>query len=189
MNGTPRKRPPIDKDTVKYIGETLRKYREQLGWDRQRLEDATGYSRTFIANTEAGNGIGYPSRLSMRFMLDVMGADLNQPEIVNVLSVCADRGQRSPAVAAKMEAFYGRRPGQRPAELNRVLPPVDTGSWSPGFGLPVRTEQMDKLTADLMALAVERLDTPDVAKWIATNRDALTDRERLDLIEALVCRS
>lgn len=198
MTGSPRKRPTIDRATAKMIGETLRRNREALGWDRGRLCDATGYSMTFIANTEAGNGIGYPSRLAMRFMLDVMGADLGG-DVQRALTFCADRGQRSPDVIAKMEAFYSQRPGQMPDELRRMprrLPPLGSNVavvpplalWStPARDTGDRTEQMGKLTEALMSLAVDRLDTPDVIKWIVANRDALTDKERLDLIESIVC--
>src|SRR5436190_2538754 len=94
MAGVPKRRPPIDRDVAKLIGATLRRNRETLGWDRQRLCDATGYSMGFVSTTEAGNGIGYPSKLAMRFMLDVMGADLGG-EVQRVLAMCADRGQRS----------------------------------------------------------------------------------------------
>lgn len=197
MPGAPKWRPPIDRDTAKLIGATLRRNREALGWDRQRLCDATGYSKTFVANTEAGNGIGYPSKLAMRFMLDVMGADLGG-EVQRVLAMCADRGQRSPTVIAKMEAFYSQRPGRMPDELRRMprrLPPLGSSVaavppleprvlWS----TPVaddRTEQMGKLTKALMDLAVDQLDFPDVLAWCRENARALDTTERMRLVAVL----
>jgi transcriptional regulator with XRE-family HTH domain len=193
-----KRRPPIDRDVAKLIGATLRRNREALGWDRGRLCDATGYSMTFVANTEAGNGIGYPSKLAMRFMLDVMGADLGG-EVQRVLAMCADRGQRSQTVIAKMEAFYSQRPGQMPDELRRMprhlpplgstvtaVPPIEPRVLWPTPAADDRTEQMGKLTKALMALAVDQLDFPDVLEWCRDNARALDTTERMRLVAVLV---